>query len=1034
MTDSELPADLAERAAEQLLAAPGEARDEVLRGLVAAHPAHGDALRRLAADLLGVDRLLATTYHGGGDAPAQIGAYRVLRRLGEGAFGVVWLCTQQRPVTRRVAVKVLRPGAGDPRTLQRFASERQLLATLNHPGITQVFDAGELADGRPFFVMEYVDGAPLHTWCSATGATCALRLRLFADVCRAVAHAHARGIVHRDLKPANVLVVATDEGPMPKVIDFGIAKALDPTGDGEPRTEAGRVIGTPGYMSPEQAAGRTNEVDARADVFALGVMLYELLTGSLPWPHGASASDTGPVRPSARVASTTTDCGASGAPRHRLAAALRGDLDWITLKALAHERGDRYATAAGLAADIERHLRGETVLAGPPALGYRLRKFVRRNRTAVATASAGLALALGVAVALTYSAGRAEAASLADARGFVARLLERARDPALFGSTEGDAVRKALCAEAVAFTDRLLLSRADDPGLQFDRCEALLAISEVHTLLGEFPSARAAAVEAMRLAAGLRAANPSSIRYRGLLGSAMEHEARVLAMAGDRASAAARFAAAIEHLGACAAQEPGVWDLSYAKATCELAATCPPAQRQHAIDLYRDALQRFDAHRRDATREDFVSAGIGLARLLFDEGRHEDAQHELDRVAPDLAALGPLRLRYEWDFHSLSGDVLSARGDRKRARGEHEAAAAAADAYCAQQPRRVHAHRVRIAAQDQLARVLNYLDDFEGSSAAFRRAIAAAEAMIVQFPDDPTARVSLCTRLCRFAYTLYDRFRQRDLAEAEALVERALDLDARLGDAAIVGRVPRWQLLATRAMILESRGDPRARDAWRQVEALLPGEGISASNDVRAAQLEASLGIVHMLVADRDAAAAAPRLAAARAVAETGLVQKKVLVQVGWLEAQLAVQARDHAAAAAAAERIVAARPTWLGFRRAGDCLRLAANCTDEPDVALDYRTRAAEWYEKAVAELDGDVAKHPDDPWFVLPWGFAKLGLADLAVARGDTAAARELLAAALPRLAAVRDEAVRDEWDDDAFARGDALRAQLGAGGDRH
>ncbi|MCA8955894.1 MAG: serine/threonine protein kinase, partial [Planctomycetes bacterium] len=326
------PPELLEAWSERMLdTAPGERaalRDE----LAARHPEFRAALSRLFQRIGGVDRLLEVSYAlpPAATDPLSIAGHRVLRRLGQGAFGTVFLCQQEHPVSRQVAIKVAR-GAVDPELLRRFHVERQLLASLSHPSIAQIYDAGQLPDGLPYFVMEFVDGSPFTDLCVKRRLDTGQRLRLFADLCRGIDHAHRRGVVHRDLKPGNVLLVELDGALQPKIIDFGIAKALTPPDDGEARTDTGRVMGTPGYMSPEQAGGRSDLVDARTDVFALGVMLYELLTGDLPWPRGAlRETDTEPARPSVRITRDSRQDPGDGGGR-RLAARVRGDLDWITL-------------------------------------------------------------------------------------------------------------------------------------------------------------------------------------------------------------------------------------------------------------------------------------------------------------------------------------------------------------------------------------------------------------------------------------------------------------------------------------------------------------------------------------------------------------------------------------------------------------------------------------------------------------------------------------------------------------------------------
>jgi serine/threonine protein kinase len=391
---AQLPPDLADAAAAELLAAEGVSREVVIARLLVEHPEQAAGLQRLATELSGLEALLESRLRApSNDSLEWIRDYRVIAKIGEGAFGVVYRCKQERPVLRDVAIKVLRAGAGDQHTLRRFAAERQVLATLSHPTITPIFDAGELSDGRPFFVMEYVVGSTIRDYCEAHALGSRELLQLFVQLCHGVAHAHSRGIVHRDLKPANVLIVEGAGGPLPKIIDFGIAKALTSSDStAEPRTDTGRVLGTPGYMSPEQATGRVDQIDGRADVFALGVMLYELLTGVLPWPRGTTATDFEPVRPSRRVVG-----GSRIAPT-----ALRGDLDWIALKALAPAREDRYARVDGLSTDIERHLRGDTVSVGPPSLAYRTRKFVARHGLGVTVVVSSILVTMGLTAAWLY--------------------------------------------------------------------------------------------------------------------------------------------------------------------------------------------------------------------------------------------------------------------------------------------------------------------------------------------------------------------------------------------------------------------------------------------------------------------------------------------------------------------------------------------------------------------------------------------------------------------------------------------------------
>jgi serine/threonine protein kinase/tetratricopeptide (TPR) repeat protein len=328
----------------------------------------------------------------------QIGPYRLLERIGEGAMGEVYLAEQVEPVARRVALKVIKPGMDSREVIARFESERQTLALMSHPSIAHIIDAGTTAAGRPYFAMEYVPGIAITQYCDRHRLDIDQRLDLFLQICGAVQHAHQKGVIHRDLKPSNLLVADLDGKPVPKVIDFGIAKAmsslLEPS---RVHTRIGHLIGTPEYMSPEQAQLSPLDVDTRSDIYSLGVVLHELLTGLLPFKASGSTATPAmlvqellthdPAAPSARVSLHSPQPQEAAAARQvtvrQLAARLSGDLDWIVLKTLEKDRNRRYASPSELAADIRRHLSNEPVIAGPPSTLYRLRKFVARHRLAL---------------------------------------------------------------------------------------------------------------------------------------------------------------------------------------------------------------------------------------------------------------------------------------------------------------------------------------------------------------------------------------------------------------------------------------------------------------------------------------------------------------------------------------------------------------------------------------------------------------------------------------------------------------------------
>ena len=343
-----------------------------------------------------------------------IGPYKLLQQIGEGGMGVVWMAEQTQPVQRKVAIKVIKPGMDSRQIIARFEAERQALAMMDHVNIARVLDAGTTESGLPYFVMELVHGVPITKYCDDNHLTPRERLELLVPVCQAIQHAHQKGIIHRDIKPSNVMITLYDGKPVPKVIDFGVAKATEQTlTERTLFTQYGTLVGTLEYMSPEQAEMSALGVDTRSDIFSLGVLLYELLTGSTPLTHkrlkeAAYAEvlrfikEEEPPKPSTRLTESGEALASISAQRHmepaKLTKLVRGELDWIVMKTLEKDRNRRYETAGGFAADVERYLKDEPVQACPPSAMYRIQKFARRNRVA-------LAIAMTVTLAMLVAAG-----------------------------------------------------------------------------------------------------------------------------------------------------------------------------------------------------------------------------------------------------------------------------------------------------------------------------------------------------------------------------------------------------------------------------------------------------------------------------------------------------------------------------------------------------------------------------------------------------------------------------------------------------
>jgi serine/threonine protein kinase/tetratricopeptide (TPR) repeat protein len=646
---------------------------------------------------------------------SRVGPYKLLQLLGEGGMGAVFLAEQEQPVRRCVALKVIKPGMDSRQVLARFEAERQALALMDHPHIAKVLDAGTTASGRPYFVMELVKGIPLTRFCDQEHLTPRERLELFVPVCQAVQHAHQKGIIHRDLKPSNVLIALYDGRPVPKVIDFGVAKA---TGQRLTErtlfTEVGQVVGTLEYMAPEQAELNNLDIDTRADIYSLGVLLYELLAGSPPFTakqlRGAAFSEVlrlirevEPPRPSTRL-SSSEELPAIAAKRKlepaKLARLVRGDLDWIVMKCLEKDRARRYQTANGLAMDLQRYLADEPVLAGPPTRRYRLGKFVRKHRGPVL--AAGLILALLVAAVAALAAGivvvnrerQAAEAARQRTREALDEMSSQVIEDWLARKDKLEPAQRAFLEKALAYYEEFAQESGQSEAARRGVAGAHLRVGGIRYRLGQHQEAEAACVRAGELYARLAADFPAVPQYRRELAGTHNGLGLLLSDTGRIKEAEAAYHDALEITKALAADFPKVpqYRLDLAGTHNELGNLLYNTGRmKEAAAAHREALEIKKALAAEFPDVPQYRVEVGrshnnLGALLLQTGRPQEAEltwREALELYKQLAADFPGVPQHRRDLaltQTNLGVLLKATGRPREAEGAYR------DALKIQQP------------------------------------------------------------------------------------------------------------------------------------------------------------------------------------------------------------------------------------------------------------------------------------------------------------------------------------------------------------
>ena len=789
----------------------------------------------------------------------QIGPYKLLQEVGQGGMGVVYLAEQLEPVRRKVALKIIKPGMDTRQVIARFEAERQALSLMDHPNIAKVLDAGMTGSGRPYFVMELVKGQPMTQYCDNNQLTPRQRLELFLPVCQAIQHAHQKGIIHRDIKPSNILVAEYDQQPVPKVIDFGVAKATNqPLTEKTMFTGLGQIVGTLEYMSPEQAKVNQLDIDTRSDIYSLGVLLYELLTGSTPFDKQRLRSaawdemlriirEEEPPKPSTRLSDSHDALPSICAQRHtqpaKLSKLVRGELDWIVMKALEKDRNRRYESANGLAADLLRYLADEPVQACSPSVLYKFRKFARRNKRVLMTLTLLGAMLIAAVVTLAVSAAlvwrekdRTQAANdqLKDNLRLAIGALDEVYLKVVEERFRRDPQRRRedqeLLRKALAFYEQFARRNSSDPDVRFEMGKAKARVGNIRQVLREFAEAEEAFDEAIRTLKQLASEFATETPYRSELAAAYHDLGSMFHTMGQAPRAEKMLRQAIKIRRALATQSHRTEDrAALASSLTSLGLVLQVNGRlDEAEQCHQQAARLWEQLAAKDTDQRVYWEGAQQARnnlglLYLSTGRREEALQAFRgglELARKLVATSPSRLEYqaaEAMGHLNYGLVLNDLGRYAEAEPEYHQTIALYQTLVRELPMVPHYRHALAKGHINLGLLLSGTRRPAEAESVYQQAIKDLHKLTDEFPDVPEYQSDLALAHLNMTDTLRGMLR---FGEAEQSSREALGWFDRL--VAKYAHVPLYRRdlalshLALGGSLVELGELPKAEQACRQ--------------------------------------------------------------------------------------------------------------------------------------------------------------------------------------------------------------------------